>query len=124
MHFVNNADLLLLQLCKQILNNDISKKILDFWCFDMHTIRGLKILANKSIRKAMLSNIKQLDLYCEEIEPYEYIDISSEGSYRIAKYYDYDQLQIHFMCCKKCGSYNMHCLNRHRRQSRMFCQCL
>ena len=125
MRSVNNADLLVLQLCKQKLNNDISKNILDFWCIDMHTIQGLKMLTIKNNRKAMLSNIKQLDLYCAEIGQYEYTGISGSGAYHVGIDYHYDRLQIQFMCCKKCGSYNMHYINDlFRGQSRIYCQCL
>ena len=123
--FVPNADKIVLQLCKYKLNQDISKIILDFWCFDMHTIKGLKMLATQPNRKAILSNIKQLDLYCAEMVPYQYIGISGEGSFHVGIDYRDDGLQIQFMCCKKCGSYNMHyiCIES-RGNDRIFCNCL
>lgn len=121
--FIDNADKIVSQLCKYKLNQDISKIILDFWCVDMHTMKGLKLLALQPTRRKFLSNIKQLDLYCAEMGPYQYIGISGEGSFHVG--IDSYELQIQFMCCKKCGSYNMHYITINcRGHDRIFCNCL
>ena len=123
LHFIDNADKIVSQLCKYKLNQDISKNILDFWCVDMHTMKGLKLLTSQPNHRKILYNIKQLDLYCAEMEPYQYIGISGEGSFHVG--IDSDELQIQFMCCKKCGSYNMHYISIGLRgNARIFCNCL
>jgi hypothetical protein len=124
--FIDNADKIVSQLCKYKLNQDISKIILDFWCVDMHTMKGLKLLTLQPNRRRFLSNIKQLDLYCAEMDPYQFIGISGEGSFHVGiDSIDSDELQIQFMCCKKCGSYNMHYISiESRGNARIFCNCL
>ncbi len=121
----NNADILVLQLCKQKLNCNISTIIRDFWCVDMQTIQGLKMLASQPLRKALLNKIKNLNLYCDLLQPYSFVGVSSYGTYHIGIDHDDNDLQLQFMCCAHCGSYCIEYINVYKRgQTRIYCRCL
>lgn len=122
---MNNADLLVMQLCKQKLNYNISTIIREFWCVDMHYIQGLKMLASQTLRKAISNKIKNLELYCVYFQPYSYTGVSGHGTYHVGIDHNDDYLQIQFMCCAQCGSYSIEYINEYKRgQARIYCQCL